>query len=73
MGGIQMIGIVNSLKTGDPTMDMIIAMCIPVVLRRIRFKLAERSGSFFNIERLLRLFRCARKPKNVYERFIEYR
>jgi hypothetical protein len=22
---------------------------------------------------LLRLFRCARKPKNVYERFIEYR
>eukprot|EP00544_Gedaniella_sp_CCMP2646_P008106 CAMPEP_0202490972 /NCGR_PEP_ID=MMETSP1361-20130828/8196_1 /ASSEMBLY_ACC=CAM_ASM_000849 /TAXON_ID=210615 /ORGANISM="Staurosira complex sp., Strain CCMP2646" /LENGTH=736 /DNA_ID=CAMNT_0049120959 /DNA_START=316 /DNA_END=2526 /DNA_ORIENTATION=- len=72
MGGIQMMGIVNSLKTGDPTMDMIIAMCIPVVLR-ILFKLAERSEAFLNMERLLRFFRNTQKPKNVHERFIEYK
>ena len=62
MGGIQMMGIVNSLKTGDPTMDMIIAMCIPVVLR-ILFKLAERWEAFLNMERLLRFFRSYSKAK----------
>jgi len=33
MDGIQSMGIVNALKTGDMHVDMIVAMCIPVVLR----------------------------------------
>lgn len=33
MDGIHSMGIVNALRTGDMFMDMIIAMCIPVVLK----------------------------------------
>jgi mitochondrial chaperone BCS1 len=33
LGGIQMMGIVNALKTGDARLDMILAMCIPFVIR----------------------------------------
>jgi len=33
MDGIQSMGIVNALKTGDMHVDMLVAMCIPVILR----------------------------------------
>jgi len=33
MDGIQSMGIVNALKTGDMHVDMLVAMCLPVVLR----------------------------------------
>ena len=33
MGGIHSFGILNALRTGDPTLDMIMAMCLPLVLR----------------------------------------
>ncbi len=33
LGGIQMVGLVNALKTGNVVLDMIIAMTVPVVLK----------------------------------------
>jgi len=33
MGGIQTMGILNALKTGDPRLDMILAMCLPFAIR----------------------------------------
>ena len=35
MGGIQSLGIMNALKTGDPRTDMIVALCLPFALRYI--------------------------------------
>lgn len=35
MDGINAMGIVNAMRTGDMFLDMIIAMCIPVVLRTL--------------------------------------
>ena len=31
--GLQTMGIVNALKTGDVKVDMMIAMCLPFLLR----------------------------------------
>lgn len=67
MGGIQMMGIVNALKTGDPRVDMFIAMCIPVILR-ILFNFAERWREFFDWEQWAK--RWLYRPQNVHERFI---
>ena len=72
MGGIQMMGIINALKTGDPRMDMIIAMCIPIILRSI-FKLAERWETLIDVEKWIKLLFHRRKETNEYERFIEYK
>jgi SpoVK/Ycf46/Vps4 family AAA+-type ATPase len=33
MGGLQTMGILNALKTGDTRLDMFLAMCIPFVIR----------------------------------------
>lgn len=33
MGGLQTMGILNALKTGDARLDMILAMCLPFVIR----------------------------------------
>lgn len=35
MDGIHSMGIVNAMRTGDMFLDMIIAMCIPVVIRTL--------------------------------------
>lgn len=35
MGGLQTMGILNALKTGDPTLDMLLAMCLPFVIKFI--------------------------------------
>jgi uncharacterized membrane protein len=68
-GGIQMMGIVNALKTGDPRVDMCIAMCIPLVLRLL-FTFAERLREFLDWERFSKLWR---RPRNVHERFIVHK
>ena len=33
MGGIQSMGILNALRTGDPRIDMILAMCFPFLVK----------------------------------------
>jgi len=33
MGGLQTMGILNALRTGDPTLDMLLAMLLPFVIR----------------------------------------
>jgi len=35
MDGVHSMGIVNAMRTGDIFMDMIIAMCIPVIIRTL--------------------------------------
>lgn len=33
--GFQMMGMMNALKTGDMYTDMIVAMCVPFILKMI--------------------------------------
>ena len=33
MGGIQSMGILNALRTGDPRIDMVLAMCFPFIVK----------------------------------------
>jgi mitochondrial chaperone BCS1 len=47
MDGLQTMGIVNAMRTGDPRMDMLIAMLIPLILRLL-FDLAKRSEDVFS-------------------------
>ena len=35
MGGIQSMGILNALRTGDPTVDMVLAMSLPLVIKML--------------------------------------
>ena len=56
MDGLQAMGIVNAMKTGDVRLDMIIAMCIPLLLRMI-FSFVERLDS--NL------------PINVFKRWLQ--
>jgi len=46
VSGIQMMGIVGALKTGDPTVDTMIAMAIPVVLSRAYSMFQTKTSSF---------------------------
>ncbi len=41
MGGLQSLGILNAMRTGDPVMDMLLAMCLPLVLRFLFQTLSE--------------------------------
>mmetsp|Transcript_8945 Transcript_8945/g.11179 ORF Transcript_8945/g.11179 Transcript_8945/m.11179 type:complete len:748 (-) Transcript_8945:392-2635(-) len=49
MGGLQTLGIVNALKTGDMRMDMVIAMCIPLLIR-YAFGLLGKVDQLVNFE-----------------------
>jgi len=52
MDGIQSMGIVNALKTGNMHLDMIVAMCIPVILRLL---FSALSG--FSVEKVVENFK----------------
>lgn len=41
MGSLQSMGILNALRTGDPTMDMVLAMSLPLVLKLLVQMLCE--------------------------------
>eukprot|EP00545_Synedropsis_sp_CCMP1620_P006739 CAMPEP_0119015602 /NCGR_PEP_ID=MMETSP1176-20130426/11280_1 /TAXON_ID=265551 /ORGANISM="Synedropsis recta cf, Strain CCMP1620" /LENGTH=750 /DNA_ID=CAMNT_0006968909 /DNA_START=57 /DNA_END=2309 /DNA_ORIENTATION=+ len=49
MGGLQAMGIVSALKTGDVRVDMMIAMCIPFLLRYV-FSFIENIDKHFQLE-----------------------
>lgn len=68
-GGIQLMGIVNALKTGDMMLDMIIAMLIPLIFRFL-FDSVTRMDSYLSWEACKRWWR---KNQSKHERFIEYR
>lgn len=67
MGSLQTMGIVNSFKTGDLWLDMIIAMLIPVAMR-FAFGLLSDARLPWNF--LRNLFR---KPEHRHERTVVYR
>lgn len=69
MGGIQMMGIMNALKTGDVRLDMFIAMCIPIVLR-MAFDFINNISSVWNWQGWMQWYF---RRQNEYERFITYK
>eukprot|EP00588_Corethron_pennatum_P030582 CAMPEP_0194317894 /NCGR_PEP_ID=MMETSP0171-20130528/14576_1 /TAXON_ID=218684 /ORGANISM="Corethron pennatum, Strain L29A3" /LENGTH=758 /DNA_ID=CAMNT_0039074625 /DNA_START=403 /DNA_END=2679 /DNA_ORIENTATION=+ len=66
MEAAQTMGIVNALKTGNITLDMLIAMCIPVFLR-FAFSLAT---GLFSFTRTLDWSRWLTRHTRYYERTI---
>jgi mitochondrial chaperone BCS1 len=69
MGGIQAMGIVNALKTGDVRLDMIIAMLIPVMMS-LAMGFVAKLSAVFNMEALEEWWR---RGRHKYQRFIVYR
>lgn len=55
MDGMQSIGIVNAMKTGNLHVDMVIAMCIPVILRLL-FSLLDKEKLDELVESLKEFF-----------------
>eukprot|EP00551_Chaetoceros_affinis_P006512 CAMPEP_0203663286 /NCGR_PEP_ID=MMETSP0090-20130426/925_1 /ASSEMBLY_ACC=CAM_ASM_001088 /TAXON_ID=426623 /ORGANISM="Chaetoceros affinis, Strain CCMP159" /LENGTH=656 /DNA_ID=CAMNT_0050526173 /DNA_START=100 /DNA_END=2070 /DNA_ORIENTATION=+ len=66
--GIQTVGIVNALKTGNVIFDMTIAMLIPVMIGFMFTSLTKISNKLSEIN-WMKLFS---KQKKVYERFIQH-
>jgi chaperone BCS1 len=65
--GIQVMGMLNALKTGDPTMDTLIAMCLPIVLTKVVNELGRLGNTNLWWSRLSFL------SKRSYKRTISYR
>jgi chaperone BCS1 len=65
--GVQMMGMLNALKTGDPTVDTLIAMCLPIVLTKVVNELGRRGNKDLWWSRLSFL------SKRSYKRTISYR
>jgi chaperone BCS1 len=64
--GIQMLGIMNALKTGDPTMDTLIAMFLPFMITKIvNHFTRHRQDEWFST--ILKFF-----SKRSYSRTISY-
>jgi hypothetical protein len=64
--GIQMLGIMNALKTGDPTMDTLIAMFLPFLITKIVSHFAHhRQDEWFST--IVKFF-----SKRSYSRTISY-
>lgn len=68
VGSFQLMGIVNSFKTGDMWIDMVIAMLIPVILR-FGFDFMGRFQRM-NFQSLLGWWR---KRKFAHERLVKYK
>ena len=49
LGGIQSLGIMNALKTGDPRMDMVVALFLPFALGYL-LEVAKKLSPWFDIE-----------------------
>lgn len=66
--GVQTMGIVNAMKTGNVVLDMIIAMLIPVIIGGMFTCLTHLQKTIAEIE-WRKLFT---KRKKMYERFIQH-
>lgn len=67
---IQTMGILNALKTGDVRLDMVLAMCIPIVLRMIFSMISNVDKVFFSVQNWNKLWSWRNKK---HERFIVHR
>ncbi len=66
--GIQTVGIVNAMKTGNVAVDMTIAMLIPVIIGFIFTSLTKIQNKLSEID-WMKFFT---KEKKLYERFIQH-
>jgi chaperone BCS1 len=64
MGGLQSLGILNALRTGDPAMDMVLAMSLPLIIRLL-IQVASDIQAY-----LKRLNIWGRCNPNMHERII---
>eukprot|EP00978_Attheya_sp_CCMP212_P001551 scaffold3165_cov48-Attheya_sp.AAC.6 len=69
LGGVQMMGIVNAMKTGSIQLDMLIAMCIPILMRFIFSGLGRVQSAIFTREFWTRLWK---KRSHMHERTISH-
>jgi hypothetical protein len=69
MDSLQTLGIVNALKTGDIKMDMMIAMCLPFVLRWM-FNFIHNINQHLQLEPWLSWWRTRH---HKHQRFIVYK
>lgn len=67
---MQTMGILNALKTGDVHLDMVLAMCIPIVLRMIFSMISNFDKALFSFEIWNNLWSWRMKE---HERFIVHR
>jgi hypothetical protein len=49
-GGLQFMGVLNALRTGDPMVDMIIAMCFPALIRFVFDGIHRLLNSFLSFD-----------------------
>jgi hypothetical protein len=66
LGSIQMLGIINSLKTGNPTMDTILAMVLPVLMSMVLNWLDKYKNY------ILKLFKKPTVTAHTYRRTITF-
>jgi chaperone BCS1 len=69
--GFQMMGIMNALKTGDVRVDMIIAMCVPFVLKMI-FGWLGKVEDLMDLEEWINWWNGRVVCEREHERFISY-
>eukprot|EP00546_Thalassionema_frauenfeldii_P008186 CAMPEP_0178912140 /NCGR_PEP_ID=MMETSP0786-20121207/10092_1 /TAXON_ID=186022 /ORGANISM="Thalassionema frauenfeldii, Strain CCMP 1798" /LENGTH=718 /DNA_ID=CAMNT_0020584679 /DNA_START=1857 /DNA_END=4013 /DNA_ORIENTATION=+ len=69
LGGIQTMGILNALKTGNVQLDMILAMCIPFLLRYV-FNIIENFNGYFDFSNLKTWWQ---NRHHKYQRYIIYK
>lgn len=70
--GFEMMGMLNALKTGDVYADMVIAMCVPFILKML-FTWVGKLESLFDIDRVnVWLFGTPDAPEPEHERFISH-
>ena len=67
--GLQTMGIINALKTGDMRVDMVIAMCLPLLLRYL-FSLFGNINEHLQIKPWITWWRSRRLR---HQRFITYK
>lgn len=72
MDSIHSMGIVNALRTGDVFMDMIIAMCIPIILRTIFSMVTGENLTHFRDKFIERLFKKEKESDNYHQRTITH-
>ena len=58
---VQMLGMINALKTGDPTTDTMIAMFLPVVLTKITTEIARHGKELWMRRFKLMYKRCYKR------------
>jgi len=72
MGGIQAMGIMNALpKTGDTRVDMVLAMCVPFLIRLL-VAASKKYECFLSLSYWLRWFSKPIEVTPMHHRYIKF-